>query len=156
MHWRTSYRRILVTEGVRRQGLSLRSNDLDSVGEPYTEDDFRQLFMTIETAPASLSGLSELEDHGQRSLVRETSLRADGAVTNRCERAFNDIGNRYEISRCQRSAAVFYIVAYGATIGTEAPGARSAGRPIHTMSRELELVAGRLCDSPGCAESADP
>ena len=50
----------------------------------------------------------------------------------------------------------FYIVAYGATIGTEAPGARSAGRPIHTMSRELELVAGRLCDSPGCAESANP
>jgi hypothetical protein len=31
-----------------------------------------------------------------------------------------------------------------------------AGRPIHTMSRELELVAGRLCDSPGCAESANP
>lgn len=27
-------------------------------------------------------------------------------------------------------AAVFYIVAYGATIGTEAPGARSAGRPM--------------------------
>ncbi|GLR97203.1 hypothetical protein GCM10007858_48430 [Bradyrhizobium liaoningense] len=49
-----------------------------------------------------------------------------------------------------------YIVAYGATIGTEAPGARSAGRPMHTMSRELELVAGRLCDSPGCAASANP
>jgi hypothetical protein len=31
-----------------------------------------------------------------------------------------------------------------------------AGRPIHTMSRELELLAGRLCDSPGCAESANP
>jgi hypothetical protein len=56
------------------------------------------------------------------------------------------VGNRYEISRCQRSAPVFYIVAYGATIGTEAPGARCAGRPIHMMSRELELVAGRLCD----------
>ncbi|MBB4397189.1 hypothetical protein GGD62_006322 [Bradyrhizobium sp. ERR14] len=53
-------------------------------------------------------------------------------------------------------AAVFYIVAYGATIGTEAPGARSAGRPMYSMSRELELVAGRLCDSPGCAESANP
>lgn len=24
------------------------------------------------------------------------------------------------------------------------------------MSRELELVAGRLCDSPGCAASANP
>ena len=40
--------------------------------------------------------------------------------------------------------------------GTEALGARSAGRPINSMSRELELVAGRLCDSPGWAESADP
>jgi hypothetical protein len=70
--------------------------------------------------------------------------------------ALDRVGNRYEISRCRRSAAVFYIVAYGATIGTEAPGALSAGRPIHTMSRELELVAGRLCDSPGCAESANP
>ena len=36
--------------------------------------------MTIETAPASLSGLRELEDHGQRGLVRETSLRAYGVV----------------------------------------------------------------------------
>ncbi len=31
-----------------------------------------------------------------------------------------------------------------------------AGRPIHTMSCELVLVAGRLCDSPGCAVSANP
>ncbi|MGZ2376154.1 hypothetical protein FB004_1297 [Sinorhizobium medicae] len=31
-----------------------------------------------------------------------------------------------------------------------------AGRPMHPMSCELVLVAGRLCDSPGCAESADP
>lgn len=43
----------------------------------------------------------------------------------------------------------------------EHPGQRhreheGAGRPIHTMSCELVLVAGRLCDSPGCAESANP
>jgi len=31
-----------------------------------------------------------------------------------------------------------------------------AGRPMHTMSCELLLVAGRLCDSPGCAVSANP
>jgi hypothetical protein len=31
-----------------------------------------------------------------------------------------------------------------------------AGRPIRTMSRELELLSGRLCDLPGCAESANP
>ena len=30
------------------------------------------------------------------------------------------------------------------------------GRPIVTMSCELVLVAGRLCDLPGCAASADP
>ena len=43
----------------------------------------------------------------------------------------------------------------------EHPGQRhreheSAGRSMHWMSRELALVADRLCDSPGCAESADP
>jgi hypothetical protein len=27
---------------------------------------------------------------------------------------------------------------------------------MHTMSCELVLVAGRLCDSPGCAVSANP
>jgi hypothetical protein len=31
-----------------------------------------------------------------------------------------------------------------------------AGRPMHTMSHEFVLVAGRLCDSPGCAESVNP
>ncbi|MGY3413008.1 hypothetical protein ACVWZV_009174 [Bradyrhizobium sp. GM5.1] len=79
-----------------------------------------------------------------------------GAPPNILVGALQHVGNRYEISRCQRSAAVFCVVAYGATIGTEAPGARCAGRPMHSMSRELELVAGRLCDSPGCAGSANP
>ena len=32
------------------------------------------------------------------------------------------------VSRCQCSAAIFKIVAYGATIGTEAPGARRCGQ----------------------------
>jgi hypothetical protein len=31
--------------------LSLRSDNLDSVGELYTEDDFRQLIATIEATP---------------------------------------------------------------------------------------------------------
>ena len=39
--------------------------------------------------------------------------------------------------------------------GTRRREHEGAGRPIYTMSRELELVAGRLCDSPGCAESAN-
>src|SRR5262245_14245224 len=87
-----SYRRILVTEGVSGNGLSLRSDDLDSVGELYTEDDLRQLVVTIEATPAFLGGLGELEDHGQRGLVRKASLRAHGAVTHGCERAFDDVG----------------------------------------------------------------
>jgi hypothetical protein len=41
--------------------LNLRSDDLDSVGELYT-DDFRQLVVTVETTPAFLGGLGELED----------------------------------------------------------------------------------------------
>ena len=72
--------------------MSLGSDDLDSVGELYTENDFRQLVMTIETAPAFLGSLGELEDHRERGLVRKTSLGAHGAVTHGGERAFDDVG----------------------------------------------------------------
>src|SRR5262245_57584147 len=64
-----SYRRILVTEGSGGSGLSLRSEVLHSVDELYPEDEFRQLVVTIETAPAFLGGLCELKDHGERGLV---------------------------------------------------------------------------------------
>jgi hypothetical protein len=64
----------LVTERSGGSGLSLRSNDLDSVSEPYTKDDFRQLVVTVETAPASLGSFREFENHRQSGLVRETSL----------------------------------------------------------------------------------
>jgi hypothetical protein len=47
-------------------GLSLRSDDLDSIGELYTEDDFRQLVVAIEAMPTSFGSLGELEDHGER------------------------------------------------------------------------------------------
>jgi hypothetical protein len=50
----------LVTEGVRRQRLGLRSDDLNSVGEPYTENYFRQLVMAIAATPAFRGGLGEL------------------------------------------------------------------------------------------------
>ena len=52
--------------------MNLRSDNLDSVGELYTEDNFRQLVVAIEATPAFLGGLGELEDHGERGLVRET------------------------------------------------------------------------------------
>src|SRR6266571_2502359 len=44
-------------------GLSLRSDDLDSVSELYSQDEFRQLVVAVETAPAFLGGLREFEDH---------------------------------------------------------------------------------------------
>ena len=47
--------------------------------------------------------------------------------------------------------------AYGSPIRDRGTGgARSVGRPIYMMSRELELVAGRPCDPPGCAARANP
>ena len=64
-----SYRRILVMSEVRRQRLELRYDDLDSVVELYTEDNFRQLVVAAETMPTFLGGLCELEDHGERGLV---------------------------------------------------------------------------------------
>ena len=70
----------------------MRSDDLDSVGEPYTEDELRQLVVAVEASPAPLGGLGEFEDHGERGLVGETSLGADRAVADRRERAFDDVG----------------------------------------------------------------
>ena len=82
----------LVAKLIGGSGLSLRSSDVDSVGEFYAEDDFRQLVVTIGATPAFLGGLGELEDHRERSLIRKTSLRAHGAVTHGGERAFDDVG----------------------------------------------------------------
>ena len=68
---------------------------------------------------------------------------------------FGRINNRYEMRgaddrlRCSSSWRV-------RPSGRRHREHEGAGRPIHTMSRELELLAGRLCDSPGCAESANP
>jgi len=68
-----SYRRILVTGGSGGSGLSLRSDDLDSVVELYTADDFRQLVVAAQTMPTPLRGLRELEDHSECGLVREAT-----------------------------------------------------------------------------------
>jgi len=38
----------------------LRSDNLDSIGELYTEDDFRQLVVAIEAMPTSFGSLAEL------------------------------------------------------------------------------------------------
>ena len=66
------------------------------------------------------------------------------------------IDNRYEILGANvrlRSSGSWRMVRPSGRRHREHEG---AGRPIRTMSRELVLLAGRLCDSPGCAESANP
>ena len=68
-----SYRQILVTGGSGGSGLSLRSDDLDSVVELYTADDLRQLVVAAQTMPTLLRGLRELEDHSECGLVREAT-----------------------------------------------------------------------------------
>ena len=71
--------------------MSLRSDNLDSVVELYTQDDLRQLIVAIEPAPAVLGGLGQLEDHSERRPVRETALRAHRAVADERERAFDGV-----------------------------------------------------------------
>ena len=66
------------------------------------------------------------------------------------------IGNRYE-----DGGAYCPCCDVDRGVWCDHPGQRrreheGAGRPTRTMSCELALVAGRLCDSPGCAVSADP
>jgi hypothetical protein len=41
----------MLIDGWVRSGLSSRSDDLDSVGELYIEDDFRRLTVAIESRP---------------------------------------------------------------------------------------------------------
>ncbi len=72
--------------------MSLRSDDLDTVSELYTEDDFGQLVVAIEATPIFLGSLGEFEDHGERGLVGETSLGAHRAVADGRERAFDYVG----------------------------------------------------------------
>ena len=71
--------------------MSLRSDDLDSVVELYSEDDFWQLVVTAQTMPAFLGGLCELEDHGERGLVGKTSSRSDRSMPNGRERALDRV-----------------------------------------------------------------
>ena len=68
-----------IAKGSGDTGLSLRSDDLSSVGEPYAENYFRQQVMTIE-APAFLGALGQLENHRERGLVREAPFGAHRSV----------------------------------------------------------------------------
>jgi hypothetical protein len=74
-----------VLESTRQTRRRFRLDDLNSVGEPYTENYLRQLVVAIEATPVFLGGLGQLEDHGERGLVRETSFGAHCSVADRRE-----------------------------------------------------------------------
>lgn len=67
-------------------------DDLDSVVECHTENEFWQLVVAVETTPAFLRGLKQLEDHRERRPVGQAALRSDRAVAHGGEGAFNGIG----------------------------------------------------------------
>jgi hypothetical protein len=54
--------------------------DLDSIGERYTENNFRQMVLTIEATPSLIGGLGEPEDRRDSGPVRETSFGSHGAL----------------------------------------------------------------------------
>jgi hypothetical protein len=98
--------------------------------------------------------MSAPRTHG--SVIRPAQ-RSSRAVAPRRVVGSGSISNRYE-DRGDRSPGWDRLIpAYGATIRDEGHRERVkwAGRS-YTMSRELVLVAGRPCDLPGCAASADP
>src|SRR5262249_20586116 len=72
-------------------GLKISVLDLKPVGELGTEHELRQLVVPVESSPAFLRGLDELEDHGQRRRSRETALSADGPVAHGGKRALDGV-----------------------------------------------------------------
>src|ERR1700682_5433965 len=67
---------------------------LDTKGPPnagFSQNEFWQLVVTVETAPAFLCALDQFEDHRERGPVRQTALRSDGAVAHGGEGAFDGL-----------------------------------------------------------------
>src|SRR5262249_59396167 len=98
----------------------------------------------------------EIQQLECRLVGREAAAGLDDLAQRTMQR-LDRIGNRYKILgadvllRCPKDRGIW----------CDHPGLRhreheGAGRPMHTMSCELVLVAGRLRDSPGCAVSANP
>jgi hypothetical protein len=69
-------------KGSSGSDLSLRSDNLDSVSELYTEDDLRQLVVAMEATPTFFGSLGELEELASAVLFRRHPLRAAGTVAN--------------------------------------------------------------------------
>jgi hypothetical protein len=70
----------------------MAGGDLDAVGELYTLDRFRQRVVASEPMPAFPRGVGQLEDRGERGLVREAALRSDRPVAHSREGAFDRVG----------------------------------------------------------------
>ena len=132
--------------------MRLQSDDFDSVGELYTEDDFRQLVVSIEATPAFLGGLGKLKAHGERGLVGKTSLGAHGAVADGRERAFNGICRTpgkcpWRTSRCRPSSVRLsaWRLSKAATSASTARerSARAPCAKLRSADRRMSL-AGRV------------
>jgi hypothetical protein len=68
----------------------------------------------------------------------------------------NGVGNRHD-NRGASTIPPIVKLAYGEPIRDKGHREHDeVGRPVYTMSRELELVGGRPCDPPGCAARANP
>src|SRR5215469_1891395 len=65
--------------------------ELSHVSELHTLDQFWQLVVAVDPAPTLLGALDKLEDHGERSVVRQTASRSDGAVPDGGKGAFNGV-----------------------------------------------------------------
>ena len=85
--------------------MSFSADDLDAVGEGYTKNDLRHLLVAIEPSPAPLGGLGQLEDHGERGLVRQAALSAHGAVADGREGALDRVRNQYVVCGAPSTAA---------------------------------------------------
>src|SRR6266567_3876627 len=72
--------------------VSRLGDDLDPVVECHTENEFWQLVVAVETAPAFLRGFQQFEDHRERGPVGQAALRSDRAVAHGGEGAFNGVG----------------------------------------------------------------
>ena len=98
----------------------------------------------------------KLLDHGVTMASSFEDADHVGAPFHLLVQPLQRVRNRYKI----RGAEVLLRI-LNRGVWCDRPGQRhreheGAGRPIHMMSCELVLVAGRLCDSPGCAVSANP
>jgi len=81
--------------------LSLRTDDLDSVVELYTKDDFRQLVMAAETMPTFLGGLRSLKIIASAVLFERQPL--DRIV--RCRTVANVLSIGFVVRRCFQCSA---------------------------------------------------